>query len=106
MTCQQLAIDRFRAIEHGRSVIVATTSGVSAIIRPDGTLTQRSELFTPAALVDQVPLRTTLTITDRLGSLPELLIALTAIAATASAGLTRRRRRRSASIPASNRRPR
>lgn len=101
MTYQQLAIDRFRAIEHGRSVIVATTSGVSAIIRPDGTVTQRSELFTPAALVDQVPLRTTLTITDRLGSLPELLIALSAIGAIAGVGLTRRRRRRSASIPAS-----
>ena len=95
MTYQQLAIDRFRAIEHGRSVIVATTSGVSAIIRPDGTVTQRSTLFTPAALVDRVPLRTTLTIADRLRSLPELLILLSALGALASASSTHRRRPRS-----------
>ena len=35
MTYQQLAIDRFRAVEHGRSVVVPTTSAVSAVIAPD-----------------------------------------------------------------------
>ena len=100
MTYQQLAIDRFRAIEHGRSVIVATTSGVSAIIRPDGTVTQRSTLFTPAALVDRVPLRNTLTVADHLGALPELLIALAAIGAVTGGVLSLRRRRRRASPPA------
>ena len=35
---QQLAIERFRAMETGRAVLVASTTGVSAIISPDGVL--------------------------------------------------------------------
>lgn len=90
MTYQQLAIDRFRAIEHGRAVIVATTSGVSAIIRPDGTVTRRSQLFSPALLVDRVPLRDSLTVADRLGPLPEAAIALAAVASLGVALVARR----------------
>ena len=37
-TWQQLAMGRLRAIEHGRPVLVAATSGVSAVIDPDGHL--------------------------------------------------------------------
>ena len=33
---QQLAIERFRALETGRAVLVASTTGVSAIVLPDG----------------------------------------------------------------------
>jgi len=33
---QQLAIERFRAVETARAVLVASTTGVSAIISPDG----------------------------------------------------------------------
>jgi apolipoprotein N-acyltransferase len=36
MTYQQQAISRVRAVEHGRTVLVAATSGVSAVIAPDG----------------------------------------------------------------------
>lgn len=35
---QQLAIERMRAIQTGRSVLVAATSGISASIRPDGAI--------------------------------------------------------------------
>ncbi|HUR51498.1 MAG TPA: apolipoprotein N-acyltransferase, partial [Mycobacteriales bacterium] len=35
-TSQQLAMGRLRAVEHGRAVLVAATSGVSAVIAPDG----------------------------------------------------------------------
>ncbi|HEY7323910.1 MAG TPA: apolipoprotein N-acyltransferase, partial [Streptosporangiaceae bacterium] len=37
-TTQQLAMARIRAIEYNRSVVVASTTGVSAIIAPDGSL--------------------------------------------------------------------
>lgn len=37
MSQQQLAMARLRAVEHGRAV-VAATSGVSAIVAPDGSL--------------------------------------------------------------------
>ena len=71
MTYQQLAMDQERAVESGRSVVVAATSGVSAIIEPNGTVIRESELFTPDALVATVPLRSTTTIADRLGAWPE-----------------------------------
>jgi apolipoprotein N-acyltransferase len=68
---QQLGMDAERAVEHGRTVVVAATSGISAIIMPDGTITQQTGLFTSAALVARVPLRTTTTLADRLGGWPE-----------------------------------
>ena len=58
MTYQQLAMSRVRAVEHSRTVIVPVTSGVSAIIRPDGTIMQQTSMFMPDALVEKVPLRT------------------------------------------------
>ena len=75
MTYQQLAMDRVRAVEHGRAVIVAATSGVSAIVRPDGSVIAQTGLFTPAALVERVPLRTATTLSDRLGATPEWVMA-------------------------------
>ena len=36
-TAQQLAMSQLRAVEHGRAVVVVATSGVSAMIAPDGT---------------------------------------------------------------------
>lgn len=76
-TYQQLAISRVRAVEHHRTVLVASTSGVSAVITPDGSVAQRTRMFTPAALVTRVPLRSGTTLATRLGPLPEwLLVAL------------------------------
>ncbi|WP_326696197.1 apolipoprotein N-acyltransferase [Streptomyces sp. NBC_01754] len=80
MTYQQLSMSQVRAVEHGRSVVVSVTSGVSAVIRPDGTIVEKSGMFTPAALVDEVPLRSSLTPATRLGVLPEGLLALVAVA--------------------------
>ncbi|MFB7914458.1 apolipoprotein N-acyltransferase [Streptomyces sp. NPDC056061] len=80
MTYQQLAMSRVRAVEHSRSVVVPVTSGVSAIIRPDGTVVRKTKLFTPDVLVDEVPLRSSLTPATRLGALPEGVLALIAAA--------------------------
>ncbi|MCF3964525.1 apolipoprotein N-acyltransferase [Streptomyces fuscigenes] len=106
MTYQQLAMDRVRAVEHSRSVVVPTTSGVSAIIRPDGTIVQHSGMFTPAILEARVPLRTSLTPATRLGSLPEWLLVAVGGAGAALA-LTRavRARREDGSAAAPGTRP-
>ncbi|MCX4733932.1 apolipoprotein N-acyltransferase [Streptomyces sp. NBC_01363] len=80
MTYQQLAMSRVRAVEHSRSVVVPVTSGVSAVIRPDGTIVRKTKLFTPDALVDEVPLRSSLTPATRMGTLPEGVLALIAVA--------------------------
>ncbi|MFD8142578.1 apolipoprotein N-acyltransferase [Streptomyces sp. NPDC059708] len=89
MTYQQLAMDRIRAVEHSRSVLVPVTSGVSAVIRPDGTVVKQTKMFTADALVDEIPLRSTETPATRLGPLPEYALVL--VAAGGLAGLLVRR---------------
>lgn len=91
MTYQQLAMSRVRAVEHGRTVVVAATSGVSAIVDPDGSVQQRTPLFEPAALVAQVPLRADVTLASRLGPIPELVLCVGAVVA-AGLALVRSRR--------------
>ncbi|WP_370410100.1 apolipoprotein N-acyltransferase [Streptomyces fradiae] len=80
MTYQQLAMSRVRAVEHSRSVVVPVTSGVSAIIRPDGTIVAKTAMFTPDVLVEKVPLRSSLTPATRMGTLPEALLVAVAVA--------------------------
>ncbi|MFJ7987221.1 apolipoprotein N-acyltransferase [Streptomyces sp. NPDC096351] len=75
MTYQQLAMSRVRAVEHSRSVVVPVTSGVSAVIRPDGEIVAETKMFTPDVLVEKVPLRSSLTPATRMGTLPEALLA-------------------------------
>ncbi|MGK5632633.1 apolipoprotein N-acyltransferase, partial [Streptomyces sp. URMC 123] len=96
MTYQQLAMSRVRAVEHSRTVLVPVTSGVSAVIRPDGTVAQRSEMFTPAALVAEVPRRSSLTPATRLGAWPEAVLAALAVAGLTGAVRFRLRARRDA----------
>jgi apolipoprotein N-acyltransferase len=89
-THQQLAMGRLRAVEHGRSVLVAATSGVSAVIAPDGRMVERSGIFTRDVLVQRVPLRSGETLATRLGLLPELFLSLLALAALGGAAGRRR----------------
>ncbi|MER5767278.1 apolipoprotein N-acyltransferase [Streptomyces sp. NPDC001985] len=98
MTYQQLAMSRVRAVEHGRSVVVPVTSGVSAVIMPDGEVVQKTRMFTPDALVAEVPLRSSLTPATRLGVRPEIALLLVAAGGLAGAvtGAVRARRARPA----------
>ncbi|MDH6678712.1 apolipoprotein N-acyltransferase [Rhodococcus sp. LBL1] len=91
MTYQQLAMSRVRAVEHRRDVVVAATSGVSAIIGADGSVQQETALFEPAALVSQVSLRTGTTLATRLGPIPEVLLCLGAAVALVFAAVRGRR---------------
>ena len=88
---QQMAMSRLRAVEHGRAVLIAATSGISAIIRPDGSVAQSLPEFTAGYLVEKVPLRDTLTLADRVGAVPELLGCLAALALLGAAAFGRRR---------------
>ncbi|WAZ19680.1 apolipoprotein N-acyltransferase [Streptomyces cinnabarinus] len=78
MTYQQLAMSRVRAVEHSRTVTVPVTSGVSAIIMPDGTITQKTGMFVADSLVQEVPLRSSETPATKLGILPEMALVLIA----------------------------
>lgn len=64
---QQLAMSRLRAIEHGRATVQISTVGVSGVITPRGRVVERTELFTPAQMTAELPLRTTLTPASRYG---------------------------------------
>nr|WP_285557959.1 apolipoprotein N-acyltransferase [Streptomyces hygroscopicus] len=79
MTYQQLAMSRIRAVEHSRTVTVPVTSGVSAVIMPDGKITQKTGMFVPAYLEQKVPLRTSTTPATDLGVLPEAALVLLAV---------------------------
>lgn len=92
-TAQQLQMSRLRAVEHGRAVLVAATSGVSAVIAPDGHVRQQSGVFKPALLVADVPLRDPRTVADRLGVWPEHGLALAGLAWLLTVVVSDRRRR-------------
>jgi apolipoprotein N-acyltransferase len=87
---QQLAMSRLRAVEHGREVLVAATSGISAIIAPDGSVQGSVAEFTPGYLVARVPLRDSITLADRLGAMPEYVAVAAALALLALAARRRR----------------
>ena len=61
MSEQQLAFAKVRAVEHDRYVVVAGTTGISAVIAPDGVELVRTDFFQPAYLDIQVRLKTALT---------------------------------------------
>lgn len=92
MTYQQMAMSQVRSVEHDRTSIIATTSGVSATIDPDGTVTQSTAQFTPAVLVNRTVLRDTVTLATALGAVPEWLLVALGVGAIGATAVTRRRR--------------
>lgn len=77
MSRQQLAFARLRAVEHDRYVVVAGTTGISAVIAPDGRELARTEFFEPAYLDTQVRLKSQLTAATRWAPLVEgVLVAI------------------------------
>ncbi|MGK5556269.1 apolipoprotein N-acyltransferase [Actinomadura kijaniata] len=88
---QQIAMSRLRAVEHGRTILVAATSGVSAIVAPDGRMIARSREFVPDIQVARVPARTSRTLADRLGAKPEWTLAALAVLAAGVAGFSSRK---------------
>nr|WP_228047582.1 apolipoprotein N-acyltransferase [Saccharopolyspora sp. HNM0983] len=81
MSHQQLAMSQLRAVEHGRAVVVSATSGVSAVVQPDGTVVQSTDLFTEQNLIADVPLRSSTTPATWLGGVPMWAVALAAAGA-------------------------
>jgi apolipoprotein N-acyltransferase len=93
-TAQQLAISQLRAVESGRAVVVVATSGVSAMIAPDGRILARTGVFTPALLERRLPLRDPLTLADRVGPWPEWVLSGAGLLALVLGWRAERRTRR------------
>lgn len=84
---QQLAFARIRAIELGRSVVNASTVGITAVIAPDGTVTASLPWYTPGTIVADVPLVDTITPAAAAGGRVEWLLGATGIVVLVLAGV-------------------
>ncbi len=73
---QQFAITRLRAIETGRWLAVASTNGISGVIRPDGSVAAVAEPRTTSVLVEQVDLMSGITPAVWLGAWPGRVFTL------------------------------
>ena len=89
---QQWAISRLRAIEHGRTVLVASTSGISGVVAPDGTVIAETPEFVQDVVVEQVVARTDTTIATRMGFGLEVALSLLGLGAVGFALIRRRGR--------------
>jgi apolipoprotein N-acyltransferase len=78
---QQVAMARIQAITSDRAIVYASTTGESAIIAPDGAVLARTGLWQRAVLDTRVPLRSGLTLADRLGGWPEAVLTVLTILA-------------------------
>lgn len=67
---QQLAMSRLRAIETGRAVMHVSTVGVSGTYTPTGVELERTEHFTSAQMLQELPLRSSITPAVWLGQWP------------------------------------
>lgn len=90
---QQWDISRLRALQAGRSVVVASTTGVSGFIETDGKVTARMEEGERGYLVQEVSLRTGRTPSTLLGAIPEILAAGALLTGLVIAMYVHRRRR-------------
>lgn len=79
MSEQQLAFARVRAVEHDRYVVVAGTTGISAVIAPDGREVARTSFFTSALLDQQIRLKTSQTIATRWAPLLQYVLVGAAV---------------------------
>jgi apolipoprotein N-acyltransferase len=80
MSEQQLAFSKVRAVENDRYVVVASNTGISAVVTPDGRELARTKFFEPAYLDTQVRLKTTLSPAVTWGPIVQGLLVVAAVA--------------------------
>ncbi|MFG1924822.1 apolipoprotein N-acyltransferase [Cryptosporangium sp. NPDC048952] len=89
---QQVAMARLRAVEHGKWSVVASTSGISATIGPNGRIYDHAGLFSAGTLIRSLALSQDRTLATALGQWPEAAFCtLSGVALVAAAALRRRR---------------
>ena len=77
-SAQQGQLLRMRAMEYSRSAVQASTTGHSYVIRPDGSIFESTGTEQAATLAADIPLRSSLTVTARVGErLPNAVMAVT-----------------------------
>jgi apolipoprotein N-acyltransferase len=77
---QQLAMVRLRAVEHGRSSLMASTVGVSAFVDTHGRVSQATGFNTASVVVAELPRSDARTLATDIGAAPEYcLVGLTVL---------------------------
>ena len=89
MSRQFLAFAKIRAFEHRRPVVVAGTTGVSAIITPDGRVVDETAFFTADYLISRIELNDELTPATRWTPIIHGVVTALAIAALLLAAIQR-----------------
>ena len=89
---QQWDIERLRALSTGRAVVVASTTGISGFIAPDGTVQRQLGEGETGYLVSEVPLSTSQTPASLLGVVPEIAAGLALLIGVGLGAYVRRRR--------------
>ncbi len=89
---QQFAISRYRAIESGRQVVVASTDGISGFFAGDGSVLAQSAVHTQVVLDRPVTLASGITLGMRTGFWVDLLLSLAALVLTLVVALGNRGR--------------
>ncbi|WP_028647051.1 apolipoprotein N-acyltransferase [Nocardiopsis sp. CNT312] len=90
---QQLAITQLRAVEHGRTAVVVSTSGISAVVEPDGSAVYTSPEAEADLHVAEITTVEGPSTATRLGALPEALLSAVGLAAAVAAVVVGRRAR-------------
>jgi apolipoprotein N-acyltransferase len=83
-------------MEFGRTVLIASTNGISGVIAPDGQVLERTRQGTRAILSTDLWARTGLTMSARLGPWPERTMALGGLVPVGVVLVRSGRRRRAA----------
>ncbi|WP_035866903.1 apolipoprotein N-acyltransferase [Cryptosporangium arvum] len=89
---QQVAMARLRAVEHGKWAVVASTSGISATIGPNGHIYDHAGLFSAGTLIRSLALSEDRTLATAVGQWPEAAFCTLSGAALLAAAALRRRR--------------
>ncbi len=85
MSAQQLAFGKLRAVEHDRYLVVAGTTGISAVIAPDGRELARTDWFQPAYLDSQIRLKSDLTPATEWGPALQVMLVTVGLGAIGAA---------------------
>lgn len=90
-SAQQVAMARLRAVEHGKWTVVASTSGISATIGPDGKIHDQVGLFRGGTLIRSLALSSDRTLATALGQWPEAVFCVLSGVALVAGTVLRRR---------------
>ncbi len=90
---QQMAMVRLRAVEHGRSALMASTVGVSGFVDAHGTVSQATGFNTASVILGQLPRSGARTLATQLGAWPEYGLVGLGLLVLLWAGVVRARAR-------------